>query len=232
MFSTVPHGAFALLPHSFFIHYHPLCQMTQMSPLLSSPCLSISARWLKIFRLCPYSCSLLLNHNPFPLFPYYLCLRSPQACPRHSAENPKSISFKTGVDFFFFFFFSTLSLSGNSGRLTMVKHSSRKSSATHSYQCLQCFRVSRQCYGCQFGIFGARPDVDACHCTRELYGHRRGVCTKSWFWGKDPLPHRGLEPASTLLALGQTIQYNIILLSLCREICFLARHLHKNIQYS
>ena len=27
-------------------------------------------------------------------------------------------------------------------------------------------------------------------------------------------------------------QYNTTLLSLCREICFLARHLHKNIQYS
>ena len=29
-----------------------------------------------------------------------------------------------------------------------------------------------------------------------------------------------------------TIQYNTTLLSLSREICFLARHLHKNIQYS
>ena len=28
------------------------------------------------------------------------------------------------------------------------------------------------------------------------------------------------------------VQYNTILLSLCREISFLARHLHKNIQYS
>ena len=27
-----------------------------------------------------------------------------------------------------------------------------------------------------------------------------------------------------------TIQYNTTLLSLCREICFLARHLHKNMQ--
>ena len=29
-----------------------------------------------------------------------------------------------------------------------------------------------------------------------------------------------------------TIQYNTTLLSLCREICFLARHLHNNIQYN
>ena len=28
------------------------------------------------------------------------------------------------------------------------------------------------------------------------------------------------------------IQYNTTLLSVCREICFPARHLHKNIQYS
>ena len=44
---------------------------------------------------------------------------------------------------------SSLALTGNSGRLTWVSHSSRKSSATHSYQCVQCFRISKQWYGCQ-----------------------------------------------------------------------------------
>ena len=39
---------------------------------------------------------------------------------------------------------------GNSGRLTGVKHSSRKSSATHSYQCVQYFRVSKQWYERQY----------------------------------------------------------------------------------
>ena len=38
---------------------------------------------------------------------------------------------------------------GNLGCLTQVWHSSRKSSATHSYQCVQYFRVSKQWYGCQ-----------------------------------------------------------------------------------
>ena len=33
--------------------------------------------------------------------------------------------------------------------LTRVRHSSRKSSATHCYRCVQCFPVSRQWYGCQ-----------------------------------------------------------------------------------
>ena len=36
-----------------------------------------------------------------------------------------------------------MSLVGNSG------HGSRKSSATHSYQCVQYVCVSKQCYGCQ-----------------------------------------------------------------------------------
>ena len=44
---------------------------------------------------------------------------------------------------------NSLSLAGNSGRLTWVRHSSRKSSATHSYQCVQNFCVSKQWHGCQ-----------------------------------------------------------------------------------
>ena len=49
-----------------------------------------------------------------------------------------------------------------------------------------------------FGIFNVHTDVDACDCTRELYGHRKRVCTGSYLWEKNPLPHRGLEPASVL----------------------------------
>ena len=30
-----------------------------------------------------------------------------------------------------------------------------------------------------FGIFNVHTDVDACHCTRGLYGHRKKVCTGS-----------------------------------------------------
>ena len=40
-----------------------------------------------------------------------------------------------------------------------------------------------------FGIFNVHTDVDACDCTRGLYGHRERVCTESWPWEKNPLPH-------------------------------------------
>ena len=36
-----------------------------------------------------------------------------------------------------------------------------------------------------------RPDVDACHCTRGLYGHRKTVCAGSWFWGENRLAAPG-----------------------------------------
>ena len=45
--------------------------------------------------------------------------------------------------------YSLLSEVGNSGHLTRVRYSSRKSSATHSYHCAQYFPVSKQWYGCQ-----------------------------------------------------------------------------------
>ena len=29
-----------------------------------------------------------------------------------------------------------------------------------------------------------------------MYGHCKRVCTESWLWEKNPLPHRGIEPSS------------------------------------
>ena len=47
-----------------------------------------------------------------------------------------------------------------------------KSSDTRFYQCVQYFRVSKQWCGCQcLGFFNVRTAVDACDCTRGLYGH-------------------------------------------------------------
>ena len=52
-------------------------------------------------------------------------------------------------DFVVVVFSTSLSAVGNSGRLTCIRHSScKKSSATHSYQWVRYFPVSRQCYGC------------------------------------------------------------------------------------
>ena len=47
------------------------------------------------------------------------------------------------------FFSTSLSLAGNLCHHTWVRHSSRKSSATHSCQCLQYVPVSEQWYACQ-----------------------------------------------------------------------------------
>ena len=46
-------------------------------------------------------------------------------------------------------FCTSLTTVGNSGCFTWVRHSSPKSSTTHSYQCVQHFPVSKQWYGCQ-----------------------------------------------------------------------------------
>ena len=93
---------------------------------------------------------------------------------------------------------TSLSLAGNSGRLTQVTHSSCKSSATHSYPRVQYFHMSRQCYGCQcWGLLTcARMLMRA-----KLHGH--GSCTdtvrESALEEQNSLPHRGLEPTSVLL---------------------------------
>ena len=47
------------------------------------------------------------------------------------------------------FFRTSLSVVRNLSHLTQGRHSSRKSSATHSYRCVRYFPVSTQCYGCQ-----------------------------------------------------------------------------------
>ena len=51
--------------------------------------------------------------------------------------------------------------------------------------------------------FHVHTDVDACDCTRGLHWHRKRVCTESWLWEKNPLPQRGLEPASVLCLVFQ-----------------------------
>ena len=93
-----------------------------------------------------------------------------------------------------------MSLAGNSDRLSWVRNSSRKSSATHSYQCVYCFRLHIQTMVRMsvFGIFNVRTDADVCDCTRGHYGHRNIVRAGRWPREKNPLLHRGLEPASVL----------------------------------
>ena len=53
------------------------------------------------------------------------------------------------LDLFFLLFSSSLSLVGNSDRLTCIRHKSHTSSATHFYPCVQYFCLSKQWHGCQ-----------------------------------------------------------------------------------
>ena len=77
---------------------------------------------------------------------------------------------------------SSLSLAGNSGRLTWVikAHQPQEQRYNHSYQSVRDLCVSKQWFGCQFWGFLAYAQMfDACDCTRRLYGHRKRVCAES-----------------------------------------------------
>ena len=52
-------------------------------------------------------------------------------------------------------------------------------------------------------ISNVYTDVDAFHCSRGLYRHCKRVCTRSWLWERNPLPYRGLKPASVLCLVFQ-----------------------------
>ena len=118
----------------------------------------------------------------------------------HTNRNVYSLSALSGqldcTHFLFFYFSTSLSLGGNLGHLTLVRHSCRKSSATHSYQCVVFSCVQIMAWLPVFGIFNVHTDVDACNCTRGLYRHRESALEVDW--QKNPLPQQVLEPASVL----------------------------------
>ena len=127
-------------------------------------------------------------------------------------KRDRNINFKSRVAFFFFFlvFSTSLSLVGNSGRLTWVRHSSRKSSASHSYQCVEYLRVSKQRYGCQCLRFltcaqiflhaithgGCTDTVRESPLEAESMKKRKEKVKKKE--RKKNSPQRGFEPASVL----------------------------------
>ena len=47
-----------------------------------------------------------------------------------------------------------------------------------------------------YRTFIVRTDVNACNCMQGVYGHWKRVCTESWLWEENSLPHQGIEPAS------------------------------------
>ena len=70
-------------------------------------------------------------------------------------------------------------LRGNSDRLTWVRHSSCKSSTTHSYQCVQYIHASKQWYGCQCLVFLTCAQV-------SMHAISHGSCTVQ---SPSPLDH-------------------------------------------
>ena len=66
------------------------------------------------------------------------------------------------------YFSTSLSLAGNLGCPTWVRHRSRRSSATHSYRYVQYFHVQTMVWLPMFGIFNVCTDVDACDCTDTI----------------------------------------------------------------
>ena len=47
-------------------------------------------------------------------------------------------------------------------------------------------------------ISNMRADVNECYCTQGCTDTCKRVCTRSWLWEKNPLPHWGIEPASVV----------------------------------
>ena len=72
-------------------------------------------------------------------------------CSKQKGQCKKAFTFPSLSLFSFFCLLNTtLSLVGNLGHLTQVRHINRKSSTTHSHQWVQYFRImSKQLYGCQ-----------------------------------------------------------------------------------
>ena len=88
------------------------------------------------------------------------------------------------------------SLSGNSGGLTWVRlQQPQEQRYPFLAVCAVFLCVQTKVWLPMFAIFNVRTDVNAHDCTWGLYGHRKRVCTESWLWEKNPLPHRGIRSA-------------------------------------
>ena len=107
---------------------------------------------------------------------------------------------------FYFIFIYFLSIAENSGCLTWVRHSSRRSSVPIPISiCIVFTCIQTMAWRPVFGIFNVRTGVGASDSTLGLCRYRKRVCTGSWFWEKNSLPHRGLETASVLRLAFQSV---------------------------
>jgi len=79
---------------------------------------------------------------------------------------------------------AALSLVGNSDRLTWVRNSSRKSSATHSYLCVWYFHVFKLWYGCRCSGFLTFVQILMHVIARRGCTDTVRVRTENWFGDK------------------------------------------------
>ena len=88
----------------------------------------------------------------------------------------------------------------NSGSLTWVRKSSRRSRAyTHScHACSISVCPNSGTAGSVWGLLTCGQTLVRAIARGGLYGHRKRVCTESGLLDCNPLPPRGLEPASAL----------------------------------
>ena len=97
----------------------------------------------------------------------------------------------------FFFLALHLHLAGNSPCLTQVRLQQQQEQRYKLLTvCVVFLCVQTKVWLSTFGIFNMLRGVYACDCKRGQYRHHERVCTESWLWEKNPLPHWGVKPAS------------------------------------
>ena len=102
------------------------------------------------------------------------------------------------LPFFFFLFFkqSILPLGFLSWEIWVAFPRESQLQQSHAPQPLVyagCYSISSKASNSDvdYKIFYMHTDVNACDGTRGIR-----VCTESWLWEKNPLPHQGIEPVS------------------------------------
>ena len=158
-----PAPCFCLSCHSFQIVLELFCLFSSQKPFLQSHCTEIRVCVLRALNLCCQNvyikkiCKRLgpicVRGSKYPLLLMESTDRTSTTSLSHRLENVAPLKLYEGCSWkgsHFFFLSTSLSLVGNSDHLTWVRHSSCKSSATHSCQCVWHFHVSKQWYGCRY----------------------------------------------------------------------------------